>query len=118
MDSNHKLSLQEFHFTAPNKATATLLHPKGALVRGGYGHSAIYDESSKMIFVFGGQNSFLSDSTVVDTLYAYLPYQNKWRIMASSKSARYFHSAALINGKVSKVETFNLLLLQAIARNC
>ena len=79
-------TVQEFNF---NTKAWSLVKTNGALVRGGFGHSSTYFGETKTIYVFGGQHSFVTDSTVVDFLYAYQVYQNKWRLLTASKSPRY-----------------------------
>ena len=90
-------TVQEFHFTT--KAW-TLLNTNGALVKGGFGHTSLYNEETSSIYVFGGHHSFITDSTVVDYLYAFFPFKNKWHLLTSSKSPRYFHSASIVNNKM------------------
>lgn len=90
-------TVQEFRF---NLRAWSLLNPGGALVKGGFGHSSVYFPETKTIYVFGGHHSFITDSNLVDYLYAYLPYKNKWQLLTSSKSPRYFHSAAIINNQM------------------
>lgn len=55
-----------------------LIQAKGALVKGGYGHTSAYDSVSKLIYVYGGYHSLGSDSILVDLLYAYNPAQKSW----------------------------------------
>jgi len=90
-------TVQEYHFTTKSWS---LLNPNGALVKGGFGHTSVYFEETKSIYVFGGHHSFVTDSSSVDFLYAYLPYKNKWRVLSPSKSPRYFHSAVIINNQM------------------
>lgn len=54
------------------------METKGALVKGGFGHSASYDPVSREIFVFGGYHSYGSDSVLVDLLYSYNPQYKSW----------------------------------------
>ncbi len=98
-----------------------MVETRGALVKGGYGHSSSYDYATKLIYVFGGYHSFLSSDTVlVDLLYGYNPRHKSWfvifyiefvsnifkfaivstvRILLNpSQSPRYLHSATIING--------------------
>lgn len=52
---------------------------RGALVKGGYGHSSIYDYVTKLIYVFGGYHSLgASDTLLVDLLYGYNPRFKSW----------------------------------------
>lgn len=92
-------TVQEYHFAT---RSWSLLNPSGALVKGGFGHSSVYHEETKTIYVFGGHHSFITDSTLVDYLYAYLPFKNKWRLLSPSKSfgPRYFHTASIINDQM------------------
>ena len=52
---------------------------RGALVKGGYGHSSVYDQMTKLIYVFGGYHSYgSSDTVLVDLLYSYNPRNKAW----------------------------------------
>lgn len=67
----------------------------GALVKGGYGHTSVYYNKTGEIFVYGGYTSGRSSSqySLTDMLYSYNPSSRTWKILASSGSVRYLHSA-------------------------
>lgn len=87
--------VQEYHLT---NRTWSVVQTHGALVKGGFGHSAAYDPDSKMIYVYGGYHSYGSDSVLVDMLYVYETSRHYWRMLTPSLSPRYLHSAIVTNG--------------------
>ena len=51
----------------------------GAIVKGGYGHSSVYDDQSGMVFVHAGYHSMSSSTySLDDSLYKYDPKLSKW----------------------------------------
>lgn len=51
----------------------------GALVKGGYGQSSVYDESTGLIYVHGGyQSQSFSAYLLSDALYAFNPNTSAW----------------------------------------
>jgi len=55
---------------------------KGALVKGGYGHTSVYDEATKIIYVYGGYHSYgATDTVLVDLLYGYNPRHKSWLVL-------------------------------------
>ncbi|XP_064465607.1 attractin-like protein 1 isoform X2 [Ornithodoros turicata] len=70
---------------------------KGAIVKGGYGHSSVYDPVTRQVFVFGGYHSQSSTGVVVDYLYSYQPFERIWTLLAPSSSHRYLHSGVLLH---------------------
>ncbi|GAB0192007.1 attractin-like protein 1 [Grus japonensis] len=72
---------------------------KGAIVQGGYGHTSVYDELTKSIYVHGGYKALPGNKYgLVDDLYRYEVNTRTWTILKESGFARYLHSAVLING--------------------
>ncbi|XP_074151794.1 attractin-like protein 1 isoform X4 [Sminthopsis crassicaudata] len=72
---------------------------KGAIVQGGYGHTSVYDEMTKSIYVHGGYKALPGNKYgLVDDLYRYEVNTKTWTILKESGFARYLHSAVLING--------------------
>lgn len=70
----------------------------GALVKGGYGHSSVYDPSSDLIFVHAGYYSTSASAySLTDTLYAYSVNEGSWQILPSSGQYKYLHSAVILN---------------------
>ncbi|GFO40944.1 Attractin [Plakobranchus ocellatus] len=71
----------------------------GALIFGGYGHSSTHDILRGKIYVYGGFYSLSTTSyNLTDRLYQYDPNTKEWFFLSYSGSARYLHSAAMING--------------------
>uniref|UniRef100_T1IQI0 NOC3-like protein n=1 Tax=Strigamia maritima TaxID=126957 RepID=T1IQI0_STRMM len=57
-----------------------LVNASGAIIKGGYGHTSIYDPITKMIFVHGGYHSVsLSSQTLSSVLYTYDPLKKIWQ---------------------------------------
>lgn len=50
----------------------------GALVKGAYGHSSVYDEVSGLIYVFGGSSRETKDVKLSDSLVAYNARKKHW----------------------------------------
>lgn len=51
----------------------------GAIVKGGYGHSSVFDPKSRLIYVHGGYQSVTPTAyTLVDSLYSYNPDTYTW----------------------------------------
>ncbi|XP_050048964.1 attractin-like protein 1 isoform X1 [Dermacentor andersoni] len=74
-----------------------IVQVKGAIVKGGYGHSSVYDPGRRQILVFGGYHSQTTTGVVVDYLYSYQPHDRTWTLLAPSASHRYLHSAVLLH---------------------
>lgn len=70
---------------------------RGAIVKGGYGHSTVYDPETRHVLIFGGYHSQTTTGVVVDYLYSYQPFERAWTLLAPSGSHRYLHSAVLLN---------------------
>ncbi|XP_063781410.1 attractin [Pseudophryne corroboree] len=70
-----------------------------ALVQGGYGHSSVYDEYTRSIYIHGGYKAFTANKyRLADDLYKYEVDTRTWRIMKDSRFFRYLHSAVIISG--------------------
>ncbi|XP_074640642.1 attractin-like protein 1 [Tubulanus polymorphus] len=88
--------VQEFNIDRGNWSLAVT---NGAIVKGGYGHSSVYDAVTGSILVHGGYHSLTATSYYLsDTLYSYKHISNTWRIMRSSGQYRYLHTASIISG--------------------
>ncbi|KAL0964523.1 hypothetical protein UPYG_G00325100 [Umbra pygmaea] len=71
----------------------------GAMVQGGYGHSSVYDRSSRCVYVHGGYKALPANKYgLVDELYRYEVPTRTWVILRESGSARYLHTAVLSAG--------------------
>lgn len=76
-----------------------LVETKGSQVKGGFGHSSVYDPHSKKIYVHGGYHSESSSSyDFDDVLYVYDPASHHWEERRRGLSKRYLHSAVIISG--------------------
>ncbi|KAI2658388.1 Attractin-like protein 1 [Labeo rohita] len=70
-----------------NIRTNTWLVPetRGAIAQGGYGHSSVYDSSSKSVYVHGGYKSLPANKYgLVDDLYRYEVQTRTWTILRES----------------------------------
>ncbi|XP_026132176.1 attractin-like protein 1 isoform X1 [Carassius auratus] len=84
-----------------NIRTNTWLVPetRGAIAQGGYGHSSVYDSSSKSVYVHGGYKSLPANKYgLVDDLYRYEVQTRTWTILRESGYPRYLHSSVLLGG--------------------
>ena len=89
-------TVQEYHFG--NKQWS-IMPTSGYAVRGGFGHSSVWDEINQRVYVYGGYKSTQSTSTsITDELYSLDPIGWKWRRHASSGSFRYLHTAVASHG--------------------
>uniref|UniRef100_A0A8C8HV17 Attractin-like protein 1 n=1 Tax=Oncorhynchus tshawytscha TaxID=74940 RepID=A0A8C8HV17_ONCTS len=71
----------------------------GAIVQGGYGHSSVYDSSSRCVYVHGGYKALPANKYgLVDELYRYEVQTQTWMILRESGLARYLHTAVLSSG--------------------
>ncbi|XP_075045915.1 attractin [Mixophyes fleayi] len=72
---------------------------EGALVQGGYGHSSVYDESTRSIYIHGGYKAFTANKyRLADDLYKYEVDTRMWKILKDSRFFRYLHTAVIISG--------------------
>ena len=59
--------------------TWTVAVTSGAIVKGGYGHSSVYDQMSGLIYVHAGYHSESSSGYLLsDSLYSYDPLERSW----------------------------------------
>lgn len=57
---------------------------KGAIVKGGYGHSSVYDAARNQIYVHAGYHSVsVSNYLLSDSLYSYNPKERHWYVKVS-----------------------------------
>merc|ERR1719193_303040 len=89
-------TVQEYHFGSNEW---NVIETNGYPVKGGYGHSAVFDKSTKKIFVYGGYISISIDSSQLsNTLYAFDIHASRWELRKPSYSHRYLHSAVAVGG--------------------
>ena len=78
-------TVQEYHFT--NKEWS-VVPTTGYPVRGGFGHSAVWDEVTKRIYVYGGYVSTASISAQLSKdLYSYDPITKPWTLHSSPEDS-------------------------------
>uniref|UniRef100_UPI00358EE444 attractin-like protein 1 isoform X2 n=1 Tax=Myxine glutinosa TaxID=7769 RepID=UPI00358EE444 len=89
-------NIQEYNL---NTNEWQILETHGALVRGGYGHSSVYDPVKHSVFVHGGCKYFVvNHSSFTDDLYRFDVLKASWTVLKSSGFPRYLHSAVIIGG--------------------
>ncbi|KAL4231921.1 hypothetical protein ACF0H5_009497 [Mactra antiquata] len=90
-------TVQEMNLDDPDLLITTI-ETNGALVKGGYGHSSVYNDKTKEIYIYGGFISGHSSTqySLSDHLYSYHPINKQWKILASSGSVRYLHTAVML----------------------
>ncbi|XP_064275271.1 attractin isoform X5 [Passer domesticus] len=79
--------------------TWSILQTSGALVQGGYGHSSVYDPSTRSIYIHGGYKAFSANKyRLADDLYKYEVDSRMWTILKDSRFFRYLHTAVIVSG--------------------
>ncbi|XP_037091277.1 attractin-like protein 1 [Pollicipes pollicipes] len=72
---------------------------RGALLKGSYGHSSVWDAHSGLVYVYGGH---LSDNIATyfmsNLLHALNPDTMEWTRLSSVDSSRFLHSAVMLDG--------------------
>lgn len=87
-------TVQEYNF---GTREWTLVQTRGYPAKGGYGHTAAYDELSEKIYVYGGIVSESESNQVLSSnLYSYDPVSKIWALLSHAPSARFLHSANFI----------------------
>ncbi|KAM8938952.1 attractin [Pelodytes ibericus] len=89
-------SIQQYDLASNTWETVST---EGALVQGGYGHSSVYDEKTRSIYIHGGYKAFTANKfRLADDLYKYEVENHTWSILKDSRFFRYLHSAIIISG--------------------
>lgn len=88
-------TVQEFDFEQGNWET---IDTRGAVVSGVYGHTAVWDPVTSLVYVHGGLHSVTSTSQVVPYLMTYDPVKHIWRLQTPAPVPRFLHSAILFKG--------------------
>uniref|UniRef100_A0A8L0DR56 Attractin n=2 Tax=Oncorhynchus TaxID=8016 RepID=A0A8L0DR56_ONCMY len=71
----------------------------GALVQGGYGHSSVFDPSSRAIYIHGGYKAFSANKYGLSgDLYKYDVDRSRWTVLKDSGFFRYLHTAVIVSG--------------------
>ena len=88
--------MQEYHFlTGEWSIIETLGYP----VKGGYGHSAVLDDLTNKIYVYGGYRSDSNNAArLSDVLYSFDHSFSRWELRTASGTYRYLHSAVVWHG--------------------
>ncbi|XP_026479999.1 attractin-like protein 1 [Ctenocephalides felis] len=88
-------TVQEFNF---GTREWRILETRGYPVKGGYGHSASYDELTHKIYVYGGIISESeSNQYLTSKLYSYEPKTRIWKLLTPAPSSRFLHTANFVS---------------------
>eukprot|EP00094_Tigriopus_californicus_P013495 TCALIF_13053-PA protein Name:"Similar to tag-53 Putative protein tag-53 (Caenorhabditis elegans)" AED:0.08 eAED:0.08 QI:208/1/1/1/0.92/1/14/654/1185 len=89
-------TVQEYHLGSNEWS---IVPTSGFPVRGGFGHSSVWDEITNKIYVYGGFVSNLAPSAVItNELFSFDPILKTWTRHSFSDSYRYLHSAVASHG--------------------
>nr|XP_053644243.1 attractin-like [Cherax quadricarinatus] len=88
-------TIQEYDF---EQGTWMTVETRGAVVKGVYGHTALWDPTTALVYVHGGLLSIVSASHVVPYLMTYDPIKQKWKLRSPAPVPRFLHSAVLVEG--------------------
>ncbi|XP_071548836.1 attractin-like protein 1 isoform X2 [Panulirus ornatus] len=88
-------TVQEYDF---EQGSWTTVETRGAVVNGVYGHTAVWDPETALVYVHGGLLSIVSTSHVVPYLMTYDPIKLKWKLRSPAPVPRFLHSAVLVEG--------------------
>ncbi|KAM4724146.1 attractin [Anableps anableps] len=88
--------VQEYNIV---KNTWSAVSTDGALVQGGYGHSSVFDPSTRAIYIHGGYKAFSANKYgLAGDLYKFDVDKRKWTILRDSGFFRYLHTAVIVSG--------------------
>ena len=69
------------------KSTWEVIESTSAIQAARYGHTSVYDDFSKRIYVYGGASIDKNDKLLpVDSLMAYYPYNRTWYVYKTLKN--------------------------------
>ncbi|XP_014878047.1 attractin, partial [Poecilia latipinna] len=89
-------NVQEYNIV---KNTWSMVSTDGALVQGGYGHSSVFDPSTRAIYIHGGYKAFSANKYgLAGDLYKFEVDKRKWTILRDSGFFRYLHTAVIVSG--------------------
>ncbi|XP_043998689.1 attractin isoform X2 [Gambusia affinis] len=89
-------NVQEYNIV---KNTWSVVSTDGALVQGGYGHSSVFDLSTRAIYIHGGYKAFSANKYgLAGDLYKFDVDKRKWTILRDSGFFRYLHTAVIVSG--------------------
>ncbi|XP_063699166.1 attractin-like protein 1 isoform X2 [Culicoides brevitarsis] len=88
-------TVQEYNFATREWK---ILQTRGFPVKGGYGHSASYDELTERIYVYGGIVSENESTQMLSTkLFSYDPLTRTWTMLTPAPSGRFLHTGNFIS---------------------
>uniref|UniRef100_A0A8D0D1I6 Attractin n=1 Tax=Sander lucioperca TaxID=283035 RepID=A0A8D0D1I6_SANLU len=88
--------VQEYNIV---KNTWSMVSTDGALVQGGYGHSSVFDPSTRAVYIHGGYKAFSANKYgLAGDLYKFDVDKRKWTILRDSGFFRYLHTAVIVSG--------------------
>ena len=68
--------------------TWSVVNTTGAVVKGSYGHSSVYDDQNGVILVHGGYHSMSAATYLLtDALYEFNPNTSAWYVLAKDLTA-------------------------------
>ncbi|XP_076062898.1 attractin-like protein dsd isoform X2 [Oratosquilla oratoria] len=89
-------TVQEYEFDSGLWVT---VETKGAVVSGGYGHTAVWDPQTALVYVHGGLLSQAPRANHVSpALMTYDPFKHIWKLKTPAPIPRFLHSAVLTQG--------------------
>ncbi|CDW57793.1 Laminin EGF and Kelch 6 and Kelch 3 domain contai ning protein [Trichuris trichiura] len=89
-------AVQEYNFL---NSTWKTVHTTGAVPRGTYGHTSVFDPITQVLYFYGGFRATSSTTgDMVDDLYLYDPAKRQWKLLPSSGFPSFLHSAAILSG--------------------
>lgn len=81
--------------------TWDIVETRGAIVQGGYGHSSVYDKTTRSIYIHGGYKTFPGSSNkLAGDLYKYDVDRRMWKILKYSRFPRFLHTAEILSGNM------------------
>ena len=89
-------TVQEYHF---GNMEWGIIETRGYPVKGGYGHSAVLDEYTNLIYVYGGYISVSrSVAKLSNNLYSFEYQKGEWTMLSESPSYRFLNNLNLVGG--------------------
>ena len=87
-------TVQEYNF---ENMEWGIIETRGHPVKGGYGHSAVLDEYTNLIYVYGGYISVSSsEAKLSNNLYSFEYQKGEWTILSESPSYRFLINLTLL----------------------
>ena len=87
-------TVQEYNF---ENMEWQMIETRGYPVKGGYGHSAVLDEYTNLIYVYGGYISVSrSEAKLSNNLYSFEYQKGEWTMLSASPSYRFLNNLNLV----------------------